>query len=73
MMHETREFPVSQMACGIYIVFANNLLKGNSLQESLVEAKEACLNYYSREPYRQELFRFSRVLTERMTCCPRKK
>ncbi len=69
----THANPVSQMACGIYMVFAINLLKGHSLQKSLAQTKDICLEYYGREPYRQELPRFSRVLTGRIDFLPEEK
>ena len=52
----------SQMACGIYIQIAVNLLKGNSPEVAYEKAKEISLDYYSREPYLHELRHFDRIL-----------
>ena len=52
----------SQMACGIYIQIAVNLLKGNSPEVAYEKAKEISLDYYSSEPYLHELRHFDRIL-----------
>jgi ADP-ribosylglycohydrolase len=52
----------SQMACGIYIQFAINLLNGNTPKLAYNNMKEATLKYYSRDPYQKELGNFARIL-----------
>lgn len=52
----------SQMACGIYIQFAINLLKGNNPRLSYEKTREVALEYYSQKPYSQELQYFKRLL-----------
>ncbi len=52
----------SQMACGIYIQIAINLLKEDPPEIAYKKAKEISLDYYSREPYVYELKHFDRIL-----------
>lgn len=52
----------SQMACGIYVQFGINLLKGNDPELAYQKMKETVLNYYSKEPYSHELKHFERIL-----------
>lgn len=52
----------SQMACGIYIQFAINLLNDNDLNPAYKKTKRVCNQYYSIEPYKSELHHFKRIL-----------
>ena len=52
----------SQMACGIYIQIAINLLKEDPPEIAYKKAKEISLDYYSRKPYVYELKHFDRIL-----------
>ncbi|MGB9913310.1 MAG: ADP-ribosylglycohydrolase family protein [Candidatus Kapaibacteriota bacterium] len=52
----------SQMACGIYIQFTINLLKGNDPKLAYVKMKESVSEYYSKPPYDTELRHFSRII-----------
>ncbi len=54
--------PRSQMACGIYIQFAVNLLRGQEPEEAYKGMAAEAIKYYSRLPYRCELSHFSRIL-----------
>lgn len=58
----THAHPVSQMSCGVYVVYALSLRKGSTLVEAYGETREICLNYYSQTPYKEHLPRLSRVL-----------
>lgn len=59
----THAHPRSQIACGIYIQLAINLLKGESLNSAYEKTKTRVLNYYSnREPFNDELKHFERIL-----------
>ncbi|MEM2970710.1 MAG: ADP-ribosylglycohydrolase family protein, partial [Candidatus Bathyarchaeia archaeon] len=52
----------SQMACGLYVQMAINLLRGQSKKNAYEEMKNTVLEYYSRLPYNQELPNFARIL-----------
>ena len=52
----------SQMACGIYVQFGINLLKGNDPELAYQKMKETVLDYYSKELYSHELKHFERIL-----------
>jgi len=52
----------SQMACGIYIQLAINLLKGNTPESAYANMKAIILDFYQKEPYYLELDNFSRIL-----------
>lgn len=58
----THGHPRSQMACGIYIQVAINLLKGDSPQKAYERMKDVVLDYYSKEPYVNELCHFRRIV-----------
>ena len=58
----THGHPRSQMACGIYIQFAVNLLHGQEPGEAYKAMAAEVIKYYSRLPYRCELPHFSRIL-----------
>ena len=60
----THGHPRSQMACGIYIQFLVNLLKGENLQEAYVTSAKTSREFYPSRPlFRAELPHFSRVLS----------
>ena len=52
----------SQMACGIYVQFAINLLKGMKKKEAYEKMKDIVLKYYTQEPYILELKNFNRLI-----------
>ena len=52
----------SQMACGIYIQFAIELLRGAKPVEAYENMKKTVLKYYPKPPFSKELNRFSRIL-----------
>jgi len=54
--------PWSQMACGMYIQFAVNLLRGQEPEEAYKGMADEAIKYYSRLPYRCELPHFARIL-----------
>ena len=54
--------PWSQMACGMYIQFAVNLLRGQEPEEAYKGMAAEAIKYYSRLPYRCELPDFARIL-----------
>ncbi len=58
----THRHPRSQMACGIYVQFAVQLLKGKAPCEAYSKTREIALEYYKKEPFCHELPRFSRIL-----------
>ena len=64
----THAHPVSEMACGFYVVLAVSLLKGCSLKEAYFRSINTCLDFYSQKPYQQELSRFSNVLSGKISC-----
>jgi len=53
----------SQMACGIYIAIAINLLKGQDLTSAYLQALQDIRNIYQSMPYANELGHFERVLS----------
>jgi len=58
----THGHPRSQMACGMYIRYAINLLRGQEPEEAYKGMATEAIKYYSRLPYRCELPHFSRIL-----------
>ncbi|HQO76217.1 MAG TPA: ADP-ribosylglycohydrolase family protein [Candidatus Saccharicenans sp.] len=58
----THGHPRSQMACGMYIRYAINLLRGQEPEEAYKGMSTEAIKYYSRLPYRCELPHFSRIL-----------
>jgi ADP-ribosylglycohydrolase len=52
----------SQIACGIYIELAIQLLQGNDKKSSYTEMKKSTQHYYGLDTYRGELNHFSRIL-----------
>ena len=52
----------SQMACGIFIQLAVNLLWGHPIKQSYENTVETRLSYYSVRPYKEELPHFERIL-----------
>lgn len=62
--------PRSRIACGIYVQFGINLLKGNSKEESYEKMRETVTEYYSKPSYSKELYHFERILKEDMSKLP---
>lgn len=58
----THGHPRSQMACGVYIRYAVNLLRGQEPEEAYKVMSATAREYYSQFPYSQELPEFSRIL-----------
>lgn len=54
--------PRSQMACGIFIRYAVNLLSGQEPADAYKEMVVQVKRYYKRPPYRHELPHFARIL-----------
>ena len=52
----------SQMACGIYVQLAINILKGNTPKLAYKNMRDIVLKYYSKQPYSIELHHFDRIL-----------
>lgn len=52
----------SKMACGIYIQFAINLLKGENPETAYKKMKNTVLEYYKNNLYTGELRHFKRIL-----------
>jgi len=52
----------SQMACGIYIQVAINLLKGYAPRKAYERMKDVVSDYYSKQPYIKELKNFRRII-----------
>jgi ADP-ribosylglycohydrolase len=61
----------SQMACGIYIQFAIELLRGAKPVEAYENMKKTVLEYYSKPPFSKELSHFSRILSMDVSKLPR--
>ncbi|RCK73357.1 MAG: ADP-ribosylglycohydrolase [Ignavibacteriae bacterium] len=59
LTHRTRR---SEIACGMYIQFAINLLNGYDLQSSYNKMKNVTNQYYSKSEYERELYHFDRIL-----------
>ncbi|MDD8019974.1 MAG: ADP-ribosylglycohydrolase family protein [Acidobacteriota bacterium] len=58
----THGHPRSQMACGIYIQLAINLLKGQNPADAYKTTGAEVKKYYTRLPYKRELPHFARIL-----------
>jgi ADP-ribosylglycohydrolase len=52
----------SQMACGIYMQVALNILKGDTPESAYKNMKDVVVEYYSKHPYVTELNNFARIL-----------
>ena len=52
----------SQMACGIYVQFAINILRGDKPKSAYKNMKAIILDFYAKEPYTNEFENFSRIL-----------
>lgn len=59
----THRHPCCQMACGIYISIAINLLQGDEPTTAYIQGIEAVRDIYNQSPYTSEVHRFSRVLS----------
>jgi ADP-ribosylglycohydrolase len=59
------------MACGIYIQFAIELLRGAKPIEAYENMRETVLQYYSKPPFSKELSHFSRILSMDVSKLPR--
>jgi len=53
---------LSQMACGIYIQVAINLLKGDTPKMAYEKMKNTVSDYYSKQPYVTEFHHFRRIM-----------
>jgi ADP-ribosyl-[dinitrogen reductase] hydrolase len=60
----THSHPRAQIACGIYVTLAINLLKGNNPRTACENMKKTILQHYSEEPYSKELQHYSRILMD---------
>jgi len=60
----------SQIACGIYIQVAINLLKGNTPTEAYESMKCTVSDYYSKWPYITELHHFNRIIESDISRLP---
>ena len=61
----THAHPRAKISCGIYVQYALQLLRGEDKRTAYNNMKEIVLSYYSdREPYRDELFHFNRILKD---------
>ena len=60
----------SQIACGIYIQVAINLLKGNTPKEAYESMKCTVSDYYSKWPYITELHHFNRIIESDISGLP---
>ncbi len=58
----THAHPRSQMACGIYIQLAINLLKGDKPKLAYQRMKATIVDFYRKEPYCVEVNNFARIL-----------
>ncbi len=58
----THAHPRSQIACGIYIQVALNLLKGDEPKTAYEDAKAVCERYYENSDFAAELPHFKRIL-----------
>ncbi|MCP2728723.1 ADP-ribosylglycohydrolase family protein [Limnofasciculus baicalensis] len=59
----THRNPRCQMACGIYISIAINLLQGDEPTTAYLQGIEAVRDIYNQLPYSSEIHRFSRVFS----------
>lgn len=68
MIHDvsalTHGHPRSQMACGIYVQFAINLLHGDTPRSAYQNMREIIKAAYVKPPYSNELRHFSRMLDD---------
>jgi len=60
----------SQMACGIYIQVAINLLKGNTFKVAYERMKDSVSDYYSKQPYVAEFHNFRRIVESNISELP---
>jgi len=58
----THDHPRSQMACGIYIQLAINLLKGDEPELAYQSMKATIVDFYRKGPYCGEVNNFARIL-----------
>jgi ADP-ribosylglycohydrolase len=58
----THAHPRSQMACGLYVLAAIELLRGSSPQAAYEKMKKTAAGAYSKPPFESELPRFQRIL-----------
>lgn len=63
----------SQIACGIFMQFAINLIKGHTIKQSYNNSIRTSLYYYSKPPFKAELPHFQRILIENINRIPREK
>ncbi|WP_022853912.1 ADP-ribosylglycohydrolase family protein [Thermodesulfatator atlanticus] len=61
----------AQMACGIYIQIAINLLKGNTPKMAYERMKNTVSDYYSKQPYATEFQHFRRIIESDISELPK--
>ncbi len=69
----THGHPRAKLACGIYVEFAINLLKGLDLAAAYTEMQPTIKNYFQSNEYYPELSHFSRILEVNIAEVPRNK
>jgi len=62
----------SQMACGMYIQLAINILNGHTPKLAYEIMKDVVMEYYSKQPYTAELKNFARILESDISQLPEK-
>jgi len=60
----------SQIACGMYIQLAINILNGHTPKLAYEIMKDVVLEYYSKQPYTAELKNFARILESDISQLP---
>ncbi|RKZ29084.1 ADP-ribosylglycohydrolase family protein [bacterium] len=60
----THGHPRSQMACGMYVQMAINLLNGDNLEEAYAKMRSVSKEHYAKSNFREELKHFSRILDD---------
>ena len=58
----THGHPRSKIACGYYVQFILQILKGANKNNALTNTNEIILDYYDFEPYKTELKHYKRIL-----------
>ncbi len=66
----THRHPRSLMACGIYCLIARNLIEGKTAMDAYREAIDLASDIYDRDPFRQELRHFRRILGGKIGSLP---
>ncbi len=66
----THRHPRSLMACGIYCLIARSLIEGKTPIDAYREAIDRASDIYDRDPFRQELHHFRRILGGKIGSLP---